>query len=127
MEIIDKYGYLEDVIGYIEKNIISCRNFQKLAKKSGVNEILLKKLSTELQKFSEKYFFTCLEEELEKRHSSLSGADAEISGADMSVETEKGRAFVLMILSSNIVIDGEAEDKIKIKIKIFSKNNIIIN
>jgi hypothetical protein len=127
MEIIDKYGYLEDVIGYVEKNIISSRNFQKLAKKSGINEVLLKKLSVGLQKFSEKYFFTCLEEELEKRHSSLSGADAEIFGADISIETQKGTAFISMILNFNIVIDGEAEDKIKIQIKIFSNKNIIIN
>ena len=100
MEIIDKYGYLEDVIGYIEKNIISSRTFKKLAEKSGVNEILLKKLSADLQKFSAKYFFTCLEEELEKNHSSLSGADAEISGADISIETRKGRVFISMILNS---------------------------
>ena len=127
MEIIDKYGYLEDALKYIERNIMACRNFQKLALKSGINKVMLKKFSAELQKFSEKHFFICLEEELEKRHSSLSGADAEISGADISIDTYKDKTFILISLSFNIVVDDEIEDKTKIDIKIFSNKNILIS
>jgi len=127
MRIIDKHGYLKDALKYIERNIVACRTFQKLASKSGINEVVLRKLSSELQKFSEKYFFSCLEEELEERHSSLSGAGAEISGADISIDVHKDKAFVLISLRFNIVIDDETEDKTKIDIKIFSNKNIIIN
>ena len=127
MEIIDKYGYLEDALIYIERNIINCRNFEKLAKKSGVSEAFFKKLLKGLQKFSEKYFFTCLQEELEKRHSSLSGALAEVSLADISIEAKKGKVFILMTLGFNIELDGETEDKTKMDVKIFSNKNITIN
>ena len=68
-----------------------------------------------------------LEEELEKRHSSLSGADAEISGADISIDTYKDKTFILISLSFNIVVDDEIEDKTKIDIKIFSNKNILIS
>ena len=56
MEIIDKYGYLESALGYIEKNIVAGRNLQKLAEKSRVNMNLLKKLSAALLNFSERQF-----------------------------------------------------------------------
>ena len=56
MEIIDKYGYLEAALDYIEKNIVSGRGLQKLAKKAGVNEDLVKNLSSALSGFSEKMF-----------------------------------------------------------------------
>ena len=126
MEVIDKYGYLESALEYIEKSIVSGRGLQKTAKKAGVNEDLLKNLSLELSGFSERMFFTILKQEIEDRHSSISGADVEISGVDISLETQKNRAFILMKLVCDIVIDGEKEDKIKIDIKIFSKIDVRI-
>ena len=126
MEIIDKYGYLESALDYIEKNIVSGRGLQKIAKKARINEDLLKNLSLLLSSFSEKMFFIALQEKIEERHSSMSGAEAEISGTDISIETQKNKAFVLMNLICDIVIDGEKEDKIKMDIKIFSKIDIKI-
>jgi hypothetical protein len=127
MEIIDKYGYLEGALGYIERNIVAGKNLHKLAEKSRVNMDFLKNLSDGLRDFSEKMFFTILQQELEDRHSSISGADVEISGADISVETLKNKAFVLMDLVCDIMSGDEKEDKIKIEIKIFSKIDIRIN
>lgn len=124
MEIIDKYGYLESALEYIEKNIVSGKGLQKIAKKARINEGLLKNLSLSLKNFSEKQFFTALQEKIEESHSSISGADAEILSADISVETQKNKAYILMSVVCDIVIDGEQEDKIKMDIKIFSKNNI---
>ena len=127
MEIIDKYGYLESALAYIEKNIVSGRGLQKIAKKARVSEDLLNNLSLSLGSFSEKQFFTILLAEIEERHSSLSGADAEIAGANISIEIEKKKPFVLMSLVCDIVADGEREDRIKMDVKIFSKNNIQIS
>ena len=126
MEIIDKYGYLESALEYIEKNIVSGRGLQKIVKKARIKEDLLKSLSSSLNGFSEKMFFVILKQEIEDRHSSVSGADVEISGADISLETHKNKAFVSMSLICDIVVDGEKEDKIKMDIKIFSKIDIKI-
>jgi hypothetical protein len=126
MEIIDKNGYLRSALRYIEKNIVSGKNLQKIAEKAGVNETLVKDLSLALKNFSEKHFFTVLHEKIEESHSSLSGAEAEISAVDISLEKQKNKAFILMNLVCDIVANGEREDKIKMNIKIFSKNNIII-
>lgn len=126
MEIIDKRGYLESALGYIEKHIVAGHGLQKLAQKTGVDITLLKKLAQDLHNFSEKQFFTVLQEEIESRHSSISGADVEISGADLSIETEKKRAYILMNVACEVVLDGEKEDKINISAKILSGNNIQI-
>ena len=126
MEIIDKYGYLEGALEYIEKNLISGRGLHEVAEKTGIKEDLLKSLSLSLDGFSEKMFLTILQQEIEDRHSSISGADVEISGVDISLETQKNRAFILMKLVSDIVVDGEKEDKIKMDIKIFSKIDVRI-
>lgn len=127
MQIIDKHGYLEDALDYIEKNVVSGRGLHKIAKKARINEDLLKNLYLSLKDFSEKQFFVALQGKLEDKHSSISGANVEVSGADISIETQKNKAFVLMSLICDIVVDGEREDKIKIEIKIFSKNNIQIS
>jgi hypothetical protein len=127
MEIIDKYGYLESALEYVERHIVSGRGLQKTAKKARISEDLLKNLSLALRNFSEKQFFAVFQEEIEKRHSSVSGADVEISGADISIETQKGKAFILMNLVCDIVIGDEQEDVIKMDIKIFSKNDIQIS
>jgi len=126
MEIIDKYGYLESALDYIEKNIVSGRGLQKVAKKAGIREDLIKNLSSSLSGFSEKIFVTILHQEIEDRHSSIDVADAEVSSVDVSIDTQRNKAFILLNLVFDIVIDGEKEDKIKIDIKIFSKNNIQI-
>jgi hypothetical protein len=126
MEIIDKYGYLESALDFIEKNIVSGRGLQKIARKTSINEDLLRNLSLALSGFSEKMFFTILQQEIEDRHSSVSGADVEISEVDLSVETQKNKAFILLKLVCDIVVDGEREDKIKIEIKMFSKIDIRI-
>ena len=126
MEIIDKYGYLESALEYIDKNIVSGRGLQKIAKKADIQEDLIKNLSLALAGFSEKTFVTILHQEIEDRHSSISGAEVEISGADISLDTQKSKAFILLKLVCDIVIDGENEDKIKIDTRIFSKNNIQI-
>ncbi|MCX6721113.1 MAG: hypothetical protein NT026_00705 [Candidatus Staskawiczbacteria bacterium] len=126
MQILDKYGYLESALDYIEKQIISGKGLQKIAKKTGVSEDLLKNLSLALKGFSQKQFFAALQEEIESRHSSVSGADVEIVTADISIETPKKSVFILLDLIFHIVIDGEKEDKIEMEIKIFSKNNIQI-
>jgi hypothetical protein len=127
MEIIDKYGYLESALDYIEENIVSGRGLQKIAKKSGISDDKIKNLSAFLRGFSERIFTTILHQEIEDRYSSVSGADVEISGTDISIEIKKNVAFILMKLLCDIVIDGEKEDKIKIDVKIFSKNNIQIS
>jgi len=124
MQIIDKYGYLEQALNYIEKHIASGRGLQKLAKKAGIKEDLLQNLYLALKNFSEKKFFAVFQERIEDRHSSIPGADVEIFEADISIESQKGRAFILMNLICDIVVDGEQEDKIKMEIKIFSKDNI---
>lgn len=127
MEIIDKYGYLESALEYISKNIVSGRGLQKIAKKAGTGENSLRTLSLALKDFSEKQFFTILNEEIEESHSSLSGASAEITGADISIENDRNKAFVLLGITFDIVIDGEKEDVIKKEVKIFSKNNIYVS
>ena len=126
MEIIDKYGYLESALEYIEKNIVSGRGLQKIAKKARISDDEIKNLSSSLSGFSEKIFVTILHQEIEDRHSSMSGADVEISGADISIESNKKHIYILLSLVCDIVIDGEKEDKLKMDIKIFSKNNIQI-
>lgn len=126
MEIVDRYGYLEDALGYIEKNIIANHNIQKLAKKAGVDEFLLKNLRKGLQNFSEKLFFSTLQEKLEDRHSSLLGAAAELISADVKIEVEKNKALVLICLNWDITVDGEREDKITTWVKMFSDKNIQI-
>jgi len=132
MQIIDKYGYLESALEYIEKNLASGRGLHKIAEKARIKEDLLKNLYLALKSFSEKQFFAILQEKIEDRRGSISGTQVEISGADISIEVEKSphgrnlRAFILMNLICEIVIDGEVEDKMKINIKIFSKSNIKI-
>lgn len=126
MEIIDRYGYIEDALAFIEKNIIAGRNLKNLAKKAGIDEVLLKKLSSSLKNFSEKLFFTNLEEELEERHSSLLGANAENFFADVKIDAKDKKAFIIICLKWNIIVDGENEDKTTTLIKIFSSSNIQI-
>ena len=127
MQIIDKYGYLKNALNYIERNIVSGRGLQKIAKKARINEALFKSLSLSLKDFSEKQFFVALYEGIEDSRSFTSGADVEISAVDISVEAEKDKAFILMNLICDIVADGEQKDKVKIDIRMFSKNNIQIN
>lgn len=126
MQIIDKYGYLESALGYIEKGIASGRGLQRIAKKASINEDFVRDLSLSLEDFSEKQFFTVLQEKLESTHSSLSGAEVEIVVADVGIEMYKKKAFVSINLVCDIMIDGEKEDKIDIDVKIFSRNNIQI-
>lgn len=126
MQILDKYGYLESALGYIEKQIISGKGLQKIAKKTGINEDLLKNLSLALKGFSEKQVLTSIAEKLEEGHSSLSGAIGEIDGTDLSVELQGNKAFVLLTVVCDIVSNDETEDKIKLEIQIISKNNIKI-
>lgn len=126
MQIIDKYGYLESALDYVKKSVVSGRGLQKIAKKARINKDLLKNLSLELKDFSEKQFFTAIQEKIDDRHSLTPGAEVEISGADISIETQKDKALIMMNLTFNIVVDEEQEDKIKLDIKIFSKNNIQI-
>ena len=126
MEIIDKGGYLESALRYIERNIVSGKGLHKIARKSGVSEDLLKNLNLALKNFSEKQFFTALHEAVEESHSSLSGAVAEVSAADISIETRKNKAFICMGLTFNIIYDDEIEDQLNFDVKIFSKNNIQI-
>lgn len=124
MEIIDKYGYLEDVLCYIEKNILNSRQLSKIAKKAKIKKELLDELSANLKGFSETSFFTMIQEKLEEKHSSATGASGEVRGADIGIETVKNKAFILINFKFDIVIDGEGEDKASIFVKIFSKNNI---
>lgn len=126
MQIIDKYGYLESALGYIEKSIASGRGLQRIAKTASINEDFVRDLSLSLKDFSEKQFFTVLQEKLESTHSSLSGAEVEIVVADVGIETYKKKAFVSINLVCDIMIDGEKEDRIDIDVKIFSRDNIQI-
>ena len=127
MEIIDKYGYLEDALEYIEKNLVSGRGLRQIAKKTGISDDKINNLSSALRGFSEKMFFTILKQEIEDRHSSIDGADAEISGVDISIVAKKNNAFVLMKLVCDIVADGEKEDKIKMDVRLFSKIDVRIS
>ena len=106
MEIIDKNGYLESALEYIDKNIVSGRGLQKIAIKAGIQEDLLKNLSLALAGFSEKTFVTILHQEIEDRHSSVDVADAEVSSVDVSIDTQKKKAFIFVKLVCDIVIDG---------------------
>ena len=126
MQIMDKYGYLESALDYIEKNVVSGRGLQKIAKKTRINKGLLKNLSLSLKNFSEKQFFTLLQESLEEHHSSLSGAVAEVLATDISVEKDKKGVLVLLNINFDIIMGEEVEDKIALDVKIYSKNNIII-
>ena len=127
MQIIDKYGYLDNALDYIEKNIVSGRGLQKIAKKTRINEGLLKNLCLSLSGFSEKNLVTSLQEKLESRHSSLTGALAEVLEADISVEAQGKNVFIFLSIIFDITVDGESEDRVKIEAKIFSKNNIEVN
>ena len=126
MEIIDKYGYLESALEYIEMHIVSGRGLQKIAIKTGISEDKIKNLSSALRGFSEKMFFTILRQEIEDRHSSIGGANVEILGVDVGIEEFKHKAFILIKIICDIVIDNEKEDSMKIDIKIFSKIDIKI-
>lgn len=121
MQIIDKYGYLESALDYIESSIISGKGLQKIAKKTRISEDLIKNLSLALKGFSEKQLLTFIEETLEGDHSSLGGADAEVISTDVGIEVKKNKAFVSLNILCDIVIDDQVEDKAKLYIKIFSK------
>ncbi len=124
MEIVDKYGYLEDVLKYIEKNIINSRGLFKISQKANIEQALLQNLSRSLKGFSENQFFTALEEKLEERHSSPLDASAELAGADMGIELDKNKAFIMIKFKWDIAVEGEREDRTSMQVQIFSKNNI---
>ena len=127
MQILDRYGYLESALEYIDRNIASGKGLHKIAKKTGISENSLRTLSLSLKDFSEKQIFTMLGEKLENRHTSLSGASAEVSGADISIEKDERGVFALLNVAFDIVADGDMEDKATADIKFFSKNNIQID
>ena len=127
MEIVDKYGYLEEVIGYIEQNIISEKGWPRVLRKIRISKELLAELSLGIKKFSENAFFALLEEKLEKRHSSITGAEAYVYGVDLKIDIEKKKAFILLTLNFKIVQREETQDKITMIIKMFSKENIKVN
>lgn len=127
MEIVDKYGYLEEVIAYIEKNIISSKGWPVVLRKIKISKELLAGLSAGIQKFSENAFFALIEEKLEKRHSSITGAEAYVYGVDLKIDTERIKAFILLTLNFKIVQKEETEDKITMVVKIYSKENIKVN
>lgn len=127
MEIIDKSGYLKSAVRYIENNIVSGKSLERISKKAGIKEVLIKNLCLSLKKFSEKQFFTAIHEALEQSHSSLSGAVAEVSSAELSVEARNQRAFIFLTLSFNIIADDEKQDRLDLDIKIFSEDKILIS
>lgn len=124
MEIIDKYGYLEQSLEFIEKNLVSGKGLRKIAKKARIDAKFLEKFCVFLKGFSEKQFYTLLQEKLENKHSSLLGAVAEISGTDVSIENDKEAIFIFLLILCDIVVDSELEEKVEVKAKIFSKNKI---
>lgn len=126
MQILDKYGYLESALDYIERNIVSGKGLHKIANKTRINEDLLLNLSLALKSFSEKQLFTMMAEKLEDRHSSLSGAEAELTAADISIEKDGKGVFILLTAVFEIVLDGEVEDKTELAIKIYSSKNMRI-
>lgn len=127
MEIVDKYGYLEEAIGYLEQNIISDKGWPKVLRKIKISKEALAELSLGLKKFSENVFFSLLEEKLEKRHSSITGAEAEVYGVDLSIDKDKKKVFIILTLNFKIVQGGESDDKITMVVRIFSKENIRVN
>ena len=127
MEIVDKYGFLEEAIGYIEKNIIASKGWPIVLRKLKLPKEMLAELSSALQKLSENAFFVLLEEKLEARHSSLTGAEAIVYGVDLTVDNDKKKAFILLTLNFKIVQNEETEDKVTMVIKIYSKENIKIS
>jgi|GEM_PF-7105196 len=133
MEIVDKYSYLEEVIAYIEKNIINSKGWPSVLRKIKISKDLLAELSSGIQKFSENAFFAILEEKLEKRHSSITGAEAYVYGVDLKIDTEKVRAkgpekaFILLTLNFKIIQKEDTEDKITMIIRIYSKENIKVS
>lgn len=127
MEIVDKYGYLEEVIDYIEKNIISDKGWSRVLRKIKIDKQMLSELSFGIKKFSENAFFSLLEEKLEKRHSSITGAEAYVYGVDLKIDIDKKKAFILLTLNFKIMQKEETEDKTTMIIKIYSKENIKVN
>lgn len=128
MEIVDKYGFLEEAIGYLEQNIISEKGWPKVLRKIKLDKQLLADLSLGLKKFSENSFFVMIEEKLEARHSSITGAQAEVYGVDLTIDTEgpakKKKALIIFTLKFKIVQKEITEDKVTMIVKIYSKENI---
>lgn len=127
MEIVDKYGYLEEAIGYLEKNIISDSGWPKVLRKIKISKEMLASLSLGIKKISENSLFTLLEDKLEERHSSITGAQAEVYGVDLTIDSDKKKAFVVLTLNFKIVQAEETEDKTTMVVRIYSKENIKVN
>lgn len=119
MEIIDKYGYLEDVLNYIEKNIVMGCGLKRIAKKANLRLEDLLKFSNYIKDFSERELLTLLKEKLEDRHSSIAGADAEVTSVDMSIENKKKNIYILLNLKWDIAVDGEKEEEVLMNVEIF--------
>lgn len=127
MEIVDKYGYLEEAIGYLERNIISDSGWPKVLRKIKISKEMLASLSLGIKKISENSLFTLLEDKLEERHSSITGAQAEVYGVDLTIDSDKKKAFVVLTLNFKIVQAEETEDKTTMVVRIYSKENIKVN
>lgn len=124
MELVDKYGYLEETLNYIETHILNPKAWGKICSKLKLKKEVLEDLSKKLKNFSEKYLFEVLEQKLEKRHSSIAGDEAELYATDLTILMEKKKAYVQIIFKWRIVEDEEEEDRITTSVKIFSKDNI---
>jgi hypothetical protein len=127
MQIIDKNGYLDAALGYIERVIISGRGLRQIAQKTRINEDLLKSLSLSLVGLSENDVMSKIQEKLEERHGFLSGADAEVCSAYVDISLEKKLPYLLLRSAFEIMMDGQKDDTTEIEIKIFSRKNIQIS
>lgn len=126
MKLVDKYGYLEETLNYIEKNILNQKGWGKICSKLNIKKEVLEDLAKRLKNFSENYLFKVIEEKLEKRHSSITGDQAELYATDLTIEMAGKKAFIQIIFKWRIVEDEEEEDKVTTNIKITSKDKIII-
>jgi hypothetical protein len=126
MKLVDKYGYLEETLNYIETHIINQKGWTRICSKLKIKKEALEDLAKRLKNFSENYLFKVIEEKLEKRHSSIAGDQAELYSTDLTIEMAGKKAFIQIIFKWKIVEDEEEEDRVTTNIKIIAKDNIVI-
>jgi hypothetical protein len=126
MEIKDPYGYLDQILDDIEKGIIKGKDWQEIEEDIGVEEEILKKLSSKLEGYSRIKIRNLIREKLEERYYSNSDIIAELLEIEVNVmRNHKGGAFVMGILGWSINTQNEIGiDNTVMKFYMSSKEDI---